>query len=725
MDSGKSRLRRVALLPLAILLFVLLAGNAVAAYLLVWRPIFLGSFWVYQIYAFFTAQAGSYCVLSGMLGRAWIASFLIGAVWTVAAALVFCFYWTSAEITAFICGFIPLLLFCGCLPFLLLRSWFGWHLHRNHDPYVEPYTLRMGDIFVATTVVAGLIAMAVTSYNFMYTVDDADRATRAMGMLLILAAATALSSVTVVPVTVMYFRASTRRRRTLVLLGFGAAGLMAWTGFFGGMALLSQIDPLSLILQVLPPAITSALLFSTGLVVIRASGYRWVVVKASNKPPSGVDVFSQVDQPTAGRAYGRRNLMATLGIVAGSILLSLSISAIQQVRSSIARTYAELNGKLVKDGGYLEHVEHIPIALKVGNSTTDSTLPELSQFADLGRISLAGSPVTETTLKSITKLRSLHDIDLSYTGIDDSALDRLDGKSFLSRLALAGTRVTIEGINRVRDRFPVYGLDIANMDVNDQSLAQLSVSKLNELVLTGNPITDVSFPHISNVRSVDLSGTQCTGKGLGQLVNNSSLVFDNTCVDDAAIKQLLASNKILSRISLRNTHVTDAILVTLQQRTSLTDLAIGDGQITRTGLLAVGFAPPERLSLNSKKFDASLFAVWHPSIRKLDMNDSGVTDDDVIHLANVRGLSELSLANCNLTNACLPKLAKLAVIKLDLSGTHVTAAEVAKHLPKTTVVYLSAAQRSPEQGNQPEQLSAPEQDSNLRIGVRLEFDSNY
>ena len=706
----------LGMLPLAILLLIFLVANAVAAYLFAWSPIFLGNFGVFQTYACFVAQAGIYCVLSGMLGRAWISSFLIGAVWAVAAALVFCVYSTSAEIAAFICGFIPLLLFCGCLPFLLLRSWFGWHLYRNHEPYVEPYTLRMGDIFVATTVVAGMTAMAVSSYNFLYTGEDADRVSRAMGLLLVLGVATVLASVAVVPVTIMYFRASTRRRRAIVLLGFGAAGLMAWTGFFAGAALLSQVDPLSLIAQVLPPAITSVVIFSTGLVVVRASGYRWVVLKASTTSTASGEVLSPAVQPSARRAYGRRNLVATLGIVAGSILLSLSISAIQQIRSSIARTYAELNGKLVKDGGYLEHVGHVPIALKVGNSATDSTLPDLSQLAELGKISFAGSQITEATLNSITKLGALRDIDLSYTAINDKALDCYDRKRYGCRLSLAGTQVTIEGINRVLERCRFNQLDVGSLNITDDSLAKLAVSELKALVLKGNPITDLSLPHLATIASLDLSDTKCTGTGLGQLTKATSLVLDNTCVDDAAIKQLLGSNKVLSQISLRNTHVTDSILVTLQQTASLAELAIGDGQITREGLLAVAFAPPERLSLNSKKFDASLFEVWHPSVRRLDMSDSAVSDEDVASLKNVRGLTELSLANCNVSDACLPTLAALGVSKLDLTGTQVTASAVAKQFPKTTAVYLSAAQC------QPEQLAAPEQDSIVRIGVRMEID---
>jgi Leucine-rich repeat (LRR) protein len=290
----------------------------------------------------------------------------------------------------------------------------------------------------------------------------------------------------------------------------------------------------------------------------------------------------------------------------------------------------------------------------------------------------------------------------------------------IARLSLAGTHVTIKGINSVIDGGRFHRLNIGDLNIDDESLAHLSVSSLNELVLKGNPITDKSIQHIATVRSLDLSETKCVGTGLGQLTSTVSLVLDGTSVDDAAIKQLLSSNKVLRRLSLRNTQVTDSILPTLQQTPSLTELEIGDGQITREGLLAVAFAPTERLALNSKKFDANLFAEWHPSIRRLDMSDSGVSNADVANLKNVRGLAELSLAHCNISDACLPKLVALGVGKIDLTGTQVTASAVAKLFPKTTAVYLSAEQC------RPEQLAAPDPVGSLRIGVRLNINSrNY
>ncbi len=63
MVSEISRLRRVGLLPLAISLFVFLAGNSFACFSVRLESISLGNFGFYQTCAFFTAQAGVYCCL--------------------------------------------------------------------------------------------------------------------------------------------------------------------------------------------------------------------------------------------------------------------------------------------------------------------------------------------------------------------------------------------------------------------------------------------------------------------------------------------------------------------------------------------------------------------------------------------------------------------------------------------------------------------------------------
>lgn len=706
---------RAGLMPLAILLLLFLLGNAVT-YLLITRLSFLfGTLSGLQLYSYFLAQAGFYCVLGGFLGRAWIASFLIGAVCAVLASLAFCYFINVESVAIFIFGVVPFLLFCGCLPFLLFRSWFGWHLHRNPQPFAEPYSLRMGDIFLATTVVAGLIAMAMTSFNF--TVEDSEGIVQ---LLIFFAVAVVGSSVAVAPVTIMYFRASTRRMRVLVLLGFGILGLVAWVGATVAVSLWSNFDILTALMYAVPPVVTAEILFSAALVVLHASGYRWAIIQPSTLPEPTVDIFSQSEQPTASSLYRRRNFVATAGIIVGSIVLSITISALQQGRQTLARAYAELNGKLAANGGYLEHVGHHPIALKVTNSQADQTLPPSNMLQGLQRISLSGQQVTEDSLKSIAKLKSLTDIDLSYTTFDDSSVKLLEFSGLAAKLSLAGSRVTAKGLDCLVGQGRYYKIDIGHLDITDETLSQLSVSTLQELVLRGNPITDKSLQHVASIRRLDLTETRCTGTGLGQLTGTISLVLDGTATDDSAIKQLLASNKVLSHLSLRNTQVTDSILPTLQQTASLTELEIGEGKITREGLLAVGFAPPERLALNSKKFDANMFSEWHPSIRRLDMSDSAVTDSDVANLKNVRGLTELSLAHCNVSDACLPKLVSLDLVKLDLTGTQITAAAVAKLFPKTTVVYLSAEQCKPEY------LSAPDPAGWMRIGARINLSSpNY
>ena len=75
-----------------------------------------------------------------------------------------------------------------------------------------------------------------------------------------------------------------------------------------------------------------------------------------------------------------------------------------------------------------------------------------------------------------------------------------------------------------------------------------------------------------------------------------SLILDGTSVDDSGIQKLAASNFILTRLSLRNTRVTDATLQTLAQYKTLLELELGDGEITAEGYLDTIFGQSLRLS---------------------------------------------------------------------------------------------------------------------------------
>ena len=97
------------------------------------------------------------------------------------------------------------------------------------------------------------------------------------------------------------------------------------------------------------------------------------------------------------------------------------------------------------------------------------------------------------------------------------------------------------------------------------------------------------------------------------------------------------------------------------------------------------------------------------------MSHSAVSDSDVQHLGNVWNLQELSLAHCDLSDASLVQLGALNLTKIDLTGTKVTAAMIAKIFPKSTLVYIGASQCSPEE------IANHNQPGSMRIGIPFDL----
>ena len=390
------------------------------------------------------------------------------------------------------------------------------------------------------------------------------------------------------------------------------------------------------------------------------------------------------------------NRIAAAGIVLASVALTFAISYLKQERFRLAEKLKSLNSTYLVDGGYVLQLGHKPFALQVPPTSLNSDL-DLGLFRGLRRISFAGTQLTESTLSSIGKIDSLVEIDFSKTGIADSAVKYLSRKRYIEKLSLAGTQFTVTGINEFMAGNFIRTLDIGDLNLDDERVNKLQIQNVSGLILRGNPIIDKSLVHLTTLTYLDLSRTQCDGAELDQLNSVASLILDETSVDDSAIARLLASNSGLTRLSLRNTRVTDATLTTLAQYKPLTELELGDGEITVDGLVAAALAPMDRLALNARKFTGNVFAAWKPTIRRLDMSHSAVSDSDVQHLGNVWNLQELSLAHCDLSDASLSKLVALNLTKIDLTGTKVTAAMVAKIFPESTLVYIGASQCSPEE----------------------------
>ncbi len=232
--------------------------------------------------------------------------------------------------------------------------------------------------------------------------------------------------------------------------------------------------------------------------------------------------------------------------------------------------------------------------------------------------------------------------------------------------------------------------------MTDDDIAKLPLSSIPRVYLSRNPLTSAALPYLRHVYTLDLSQTKLDGADLTQL-ESTHLHLDHTSINDQQIRALVESHGKLDGLSLRSTQVTDASLPYLKKISYLT---LGDSPITSTALaeseiasLANWSNQANRLALNDKKFDGSLFATRKWSLSHLDMRGSSISDRDVGHLANVKGLSVIDLRGCNISDASLPFLASLPISSIDLTDTQVTGDAAWQYLEKISV-YISASQCS-------------------------------
>ncbi|MFO1064185.1 MAG: hypothetical protein U0892_10005 [Pirellulales bacterium] len=217
------------------------------------------------------AQSGFHCIIAGWVGRHWIVSYLIGLVVSLAAFGLF--FWSFSRFVVgedtFVlflgmCGLLPTLLLSGTAPLLFLRSFFGTTLTRGVTP-VSSAKLQLEDFFLGTGVVAVALMSCRNSALFV-TFGNGVASQFALVILFITLVPFIASAVSVLPVTLTYFRCQTRTGRIGVLAGFAMLGLVAGVlyGYFA-----SRIDArwiFSIVFQVST--------FSILLVLLRASGYR-------------------------------------------------------------------------------------------------------------------------------------------------------------------------------------------------------------------------------------------------------------------------------------------------------------------------------------------------------------------------------------------------------------------------------------------------------------------
>lgn len=102
------------------------------------------------------------------------------------------------------------------------------------------------------------------------------------------------------------------------------------------------------------------------------------------------------------------------------------------------------------------------------SNITDSDLKWLGEHQSLQRLSLEGTRTTETTVREVSSLRALTELDLSSCqGINDDAIKSLAGNRTIQILWLTNTQVTSQALATLQTMSGLTSVDISGTKITD------------------------------------------------------------------------------------------------------------------------------------------------------------------------------------------------------------------------------------------------------------------
>ena len=284
--------------------------------------------------------------------------------------------------------------------------------------------------------------------------------------------------------------------------------------------------------------------------------------------------------------------------------------------------------------------------------TTDADLDRIEQLANVRRLDLSLSYVSDEGVERLTSLRGLTDLNLfGAEFITDVAVSHLRALENLERLNLRGTDITDTSMEYIASLSKLRALDVSFTQVSTVGLERLAeLTQLEELALGGNKISGAGLPVLSvlpNLRKLTLGGTQRRNSGYWAV----SL----TDVDLELVGSLTQLEWLDLSGSLRSplNAISDLGVSKLAGLRELQVLDLSQTRVSSVGLEPLAKLPKlERLSLwRAERIDddaAPLLALMK-ALEVLDLSETKVTDRTLRELTSLENLRRLYLSGTAVT----------------------------------------------------------------------------
>lgn len=166
-------------------------------------------------------------------------------------------------------------------------------------------------------------------------------------------------------------------------------------------------------------------------------------------------------------------------------------------------------------------------------------------FQDVARVMLDKTPVSDSDLRVICKLRNPIVLHLGNTDISDEGLVYFEGLSKLSCLDLRETKITSAGLGRLKPLPSVGSVILSDTSVGDDGIKALARwTSLSIINLDGTAVTSEGMEHLTerkSIRSLWLRRTKLDDSAvpyLGKLSNLEELWLDDTQITGAGLLAL-------------------------------------------------------------------------------------------------------------------------------------------------------------------------------------------
>ena len=182
-----------------------------------------------------------------------------------------------------------------------------------------------------------------------------------------------------------------------------------------------------------------------------------------------------------------------------------------------------LTNTSVDDAGlrHLSQMDHLHTLSLRGSRVHGDGLTHLADLPDLSNLFLDRLPITDKALQPMKDHEKLRNLSLNDCAVTDEGLGHLSKR--LHKVSLAGAQITDRGLLQLSRLRSLKELDVSYTSVTDAGMKHLAVhTNLRKLYLAGTDVGDDGVAHLGGLPrlvELDVRGTQVTLAGLRRLDN--------------------------------------------------------------------------------------------------------------------------------------------------------------------------------------------------------------